>query len=105
MYDTRFSPLSFGAVGGGDVQRGVGGGCCHGFNLTETRRRSIGIRIFFSSKKLLTTLYIFYYDRGRGRDYVILAFLLKAQVDPSLAFIVYARDGFVKCFFTIHKMQ
>jgi hypothetical protein len=65
----------------------------------------MGIRIFFSSKKLLTTLSFFYYDRGRGRDYSILAFLLKSQVDPSLASIVYARDGFVKCFFIIHKKQ
>lgn len=45
------------------------------------------------------------YDRCVGRVYSVVAFLLKAQVDPSLASIVYARDGFVKCFFTIHKMQ
>ena len=89
MYDTRFSPLDFRAVGGGDVQRGGGcSGCLHGFNLSETKRRSIGIRIFFSLKKLLTTLSFFYYDRGRGRDYTVFAFLLKAQVDPSLSFIV-----------------
>lgn len=48
MFGVSPSPLRFGFVSGDDVHcGGVGGGCCHGFNLSETRRRSIGIRIFF----------------------------------------------------------
>ena len=45
------------------------------------------------------------YDRGIGRVYSVVAFLLKAQVDPSHASIVYARNVYVNSFFTMHKRQ